>query len=126
VLPSRFILSPVLTAPRLFWNTTSELRVKLSEFTERIRQLEDGLRAAHSLVSHERHPLLSDELLQVKEGGGAPARSSTHVHVPLAAEAEEQKPDVEVLDRFGSLAISQSGGSKHFGHGANSWVCLFS
>ena len=39
---------------------------KISELCNRVRELEDGLRASHSQLSSEPHPLLSEEQLKIK------------------------------------------------------------
>jgi hypothetical protein len=111
-----------LTALRSLWNSTTELRAKLAEFAERIQQLEDALRVAHAAISHGLHPLLSDELLRIKESAAAPTTESM---ADDSSPSQASAPSVELLDRFGSLSISLSGGSKHFGHAANSWVRIF-
>jgi hypothetical protein len=52
---------------RRFWARTLELRTNLESLAQRVRDLEDALRAAHALNASERHPLLEDELLKVKD-----------------------------------------------------------
>jgi hypothetical protein len=76
-------------------------------YINRIRDLEDALRSAHSVVSREPHPLLSEDLLLIKNSGKLPKGEST---------------EDELLERFGSLSLSHDGKSKFFGHAANGWV----
>lgn len=45
---------------------TQELHEKISVLANRVRDLEDGLAQSHALNSHESHPLLSEEFLQIK------------------------------------------------------------
>lgn len=45
---------------------TEALHEKISVLANRVRELEDGLAQSHSLTSNESHPLLSEELLQIK------------------------------------------------------------
>jgi hypothetical protein len=95
------------------------LHEKISELANRVRELEDALRASHQHLSNEVHPLLSEELLRVK----APLQrdvSSTKVPTTVAVKEEENNPDV--VDAFGTLSIALSGKTKYYGHIANSWV----
>jgi hypothetical protein len=123
---------------RLFWSTTSELRVKLSQYADRIHALEAALGAAHALVDNAPHHLLSEDQLRIVDVPPAavhasPAAATLPRPTPAPGgpesdglwrfEDEEAKPDVSgVMDRFGSLAISQSGESQFFGHAAYSLV----
>lgn len=74
---------------------TESLHDKITELSHRVRSLEDALGTAQKQISHERHPLLSDELLRVKN--------------PLEREviAEPPKPPEEddVIDAVGSLYV---------------------
>jgi hypothetical protein len=45
---------------------TQELHEKISVLANRVRELEDGLAQSHAVNSTELHPLLSEELLQLK------------------------------------------------------------
>lgn len=45
---------------------TESLHDKITELATRVRQLEDALQEAHSLNSTSRHPLLAEDLLQIK------------------------------------------------------------
>ncbi|KAH9479629.1 putative transcriptional regulatory protein C1F7.11c [Psilocybe cubensis] len=97
--------------------STQELHEKISELATRVRELEDALRASHSHLSTEPHPLLSEELLKIK----APLQRDINSIKPSAAvtvKEEEQNPDV--VDAFGSLSIALSGKTKYFGQTANS------
>jgi hypothetical protein len=138
----------------IFWNTTSELRVKLSEMAERIHALETALRDATA----PSHPLLSEELLRISNplepvrphGNGAatgtrhttPLNDQLQQHHQHALQQQQSSPvdtpspsassavvkvedEARVLDAFGSLSLSNSGGSKFFGHNANAWVRLY-
>ncbi|OBZ66409.1 putative zinc transporter cis4 [Grifola frondosa] len=95
---------------------TEVLHEKISVLANRVRQLEDALHEAHSALSHERHPLLSDDLLQLKR--------------PLEREAPEETlrdQDVETaeaIDAVGSLSITESGHTKFYGTTANAWYLL--
>ncbi|KAF8899631.1 fungal-specific transcription factor domain-containing protein [Gymnopilus junonius] len=94
---------------------TEVLHDKITILANRVRQLEDGLAVAHSQTSHTPHPLLSEELLQIKR--------------PLERERmdakEEEKPETEDnIDSLGSLSISTDGRSTFFGRTASSWHLL--
>lgn len=45
---------------------TQELHEKISVLANRIRELEDGLAQSHALNAAEIHPLLTEDLLQIK------------------------------------------------------------
>ncbi|KAF8557742.1 hypothetical protein OG21DRAFT_1475305 [Imleria badia] len=98
--------------------STQELHEKISVLCNRVRELEDALRHSHSLVAPDRHPLLAEDLLQIK----APLQREppNHRNVPKGGVKEEEQ-NGEFVDAFGSLSISASGGTKYFGSIANSW-----
>jgi hypothetical protein len=98
--------------------STTELHEKISELSNRVRELEDSLRNSHSQLSTDPHPLLSDELLRIK----APLQREPSGSQSSAPKEEDQNPDV--VDAFGSLSISISGRAKYFGSTANSWYFL--
>ncbi|KAJ7579668.1 hypothetical protein C8J56DRAFT_795968 [Mycena floridula] len=95
---------------------TEVLHTKIHELSNRVRQLEDALK--QSSTHGQLHPLLSDELLQIKrplerEPLGAPSSPA------------EQNDGDDNLDAAGSLALSSQGGrSTFFGQTANSWYLL--
>ena len=122
---------------RFILANTEALHEKITLLANRVRQLEDGLAEAHSHNSHTPHPLLSEDLLQIKR--------------PLERERQDvpqvdEKPETEdTIDSLGSLcvrplsvwairltahsfpsSISNDGRSTFFGQTANSWVHLFS
>ena len=99
--------------------STQELHEKISVLCNRVRELEDALRHSNSLVSPDRHPLLTDDLLQIK----APLQREppSHRNVPKG-HVKEEEPNGEIVDAFGSLSINSAGGTKYFGSIANSWV----
>lgn len=77
--------------------------------SQRIRQLEDALSVAcDSDAQGDRHPLLQDELLAVKFGSGSQS-------------ASEDIEDQFTLS-FGTLAVTDSGGSSYFGVSAGALV----
>ncbi|KAJ7453960.1 hypothetical protein B0H11DRAFT_265925 [Mycena galericulata] len=102
--------------------STQELHEKISELANRVRELEDALRSSHSRYSNEPHHLLSEELLRIKAPlqREVPAFRNQQPGNPI--KEEEHNPDV--VDAFGSLSISLSGGAKYFGTTANSWYFL--
>ncbi|GLB43439.1 putative fungal specific transcription factor [Lyophyllum shimeji] len=101
--------------------STQELHEKISELATRVRQLEDALRTAHAHLSSEQHPLLAEELLRIKAPLQREPAPNRNPHANPVKE-EEQNPDI--VDAFGSLAISMSGRAKYYGHTANSWYFL--
>ncbi|KAJ7918735.1 fungal-specific transcription factor domain-containing protein [Mycena leptocephala] len=99
--------------------STQELHEKISELANRVRELEDALRSSHSHLSNEQHPLLSDELLRIKAPLQREVPAFRNQATGNVIKEEEHNPDV--VDAFGSLSISLSGGAKYFGTTANSW-----
>ncbi|EKM50386.1 uncharacterized protein PHACADRAFT_263665 [Phanerochaete carnosa HHB-10118-sp] len=95
---------------------TEVLHEKILVLSTRVRELEDALAEAHAAPpSAEPHPLLSQELLQLKR--------------PLEREAPEVAKETEVetaeaIDAIGSLYISESGRTKFYGTTANAWYLL--
>jgi len=77
--------------------------------SQRIRQLEDALSVTcNSEGRGERHPLLRDELLAVKFGSG-----------PRSVSEDD---DDQFTLSFGTLAVTDSGGSSYFGVSAGPLV----
>ncbi|KAK7061133.1 hypothetical protein VNI00_000869 [Paramarasmius palmivorus] len=97
----------------------TELHEKIHELASRVRELEDALRVDHAQLTGEQHPLLSEELLKIK----APLqREAPAIRNGVVKQEEEPNPDV--VDAFGSLSIDMSGKTKYFGHIANSVLFL--
>ncbi|KLO09517.1 hypothetical protein SCHPADRAFT_907684 [Schizopora paradoxa] len=71
-----------------------KLQQKLHEMSSRIKQLEDTLRIAHGCHSSTSHPLLSDDLLLVKEVSEESLSTVNDVSVD------------DVLDALGTLSIT--------------------
>jgi hypothetical protein len=76
------------------------LHDKISVLSNRVRQLEDALAEAYSVYNNERHPLLSDELLQIKR----PLERESRNELPSPPEAET----VEAIDAVGSLSVREN------------------
>lgn len=74
----------------------------------RIRQLEDALAILQSTVSHECHPLLSNDLLSLKQGALTATSSSSGLKT--------------TLDSLGTLTIGERGEAKYFGVSAGTEV----
>ncbi|KAH9479634.1 putative transcriptional regulatory protein C1F7.11c [Psilocybe cubensis] len=92
---------------------TEALHEKITVLANRVRQLEDGLAQSHAATSHTPHPLLSEELLQIKR-----PLERERLDVPQV----EEKPETEDnIDSLGSLSISNDGKSTFFGRTASSW-----
>ncbi len=82
--------------------------------SERIRQLEDALQLAHSAQSSQPHPLLSENLLSVKNG--------VVQQTPPETNDDEQGPELDILETFGTLRIGDDGGTRFLGPSAASEV----
>ena len=81
--------------------------------SERIRQLEDALAIFQAGISHERHPLLRDELLTIKFGP----------EVRRTVDDEHQRDMLSAsIDALGTLTLGEHGESKYFGRSAGSEV----
>ena len=114
--------------------STQELHEKISELCQRVRELEDALRASHAQLADGLHPLLTEELLKIKaplerQSASSGPNSSTGPNsdgpngtVGAAGGKDEEGRDV--VDAFGSLKISHNGKTKFYGHTANSWVSI--
>ncbi|KAF9078142.1 hypothetical protein BDP27DRAFT_1310847 [Rhodocollybia butyracea] len=88
---------------------TEDFLDEIGQLATRVRQLEDALAHSHSMSSPQPHPLLSEDLLQIKR--------------PLERDAQikEKKLDAnDKIDAMGSLSISDRGRSTFFGQTANS------
>lgn len=74
---------------------TEVLHDKIGVLSNRVRQLEDALAETYAVYNNERHPLLSDELLQIKR----PLERESRNEMPSPPEAET----AEAIDAVGSL-----------------------
>ena len=100
---SRFILAD-----------TDQLHRKISEMSERIRQLEDALAIFQAGISSDRHPLLRDELLTIKFGPEV-RRTVDDEHTRNAL--------AQSIDALGTLTIGDHGETKYVGRTGGSEVC---
>ncbi|KZV61636.1 hypothetical protein PENSPDRAFT_759311 [Peniophora sp. CONT] len=111
---------------RFILANTEVLHEKIHVLASRVRQLEDALRDAHAYKTNERHPLLTDELLQIKRPLEREAKDelppADSNMIQLRPETNEEAHDV--LDTAGSLAISDTGKANFFGTTANAWYYL--
>ncbi|KAI0319354.1 hypothetical protein OF83DRAFT_1163006 [Amylostereum chailletii] len=95
---------------------TDRLHSKITEMSERIRQLEDALTHAHLASTEDPHPLLKRDFLKIK--------SIIDLHsavdaLPMEGEEEAEEGDgSEALDIFGTLAVHEDGGSTFYGRSA--------
>jgi hypothetical protein len=97
---------------RIVTTDTAQLRAKIVEMGNRIRQLENALAIFQAGISNELHPLLQDELLAIKF---APAKG----HMPGKEESLDGTADT--IDAFGILTIGDQG-AKYYGPSAGSEV----
>ena len=101
--------------------STQELHEKISQLANRVRELEDALRSSHAQHTSDVHPLLTEELLQIK----APLQRELPNKNGALVTLKEEETNPDIVDAFGSLSISISGRTKYYGHIANSYVKLF-
>lgn len=104
---------------RTLLSDTAQLHRKLSEMSQRIRQLEDGLEISHTATSTSSHPLLREELLAIKRGVGSPP----------AEQEPEPEPDVdgqdtEIVGAMGTMTIDDRGVSRFIGRSGGGEVRL--
>lgn len=92
---------------------TEQLHRKISEMSERIRQLEDALAIFQAGISNERHPLLRDELLTIKFGPEV-RRTIDEEHSRDALASS--------IDALGTLTIGTHGETKYIGRSGGSEV----
>ncbi|EKM50390.1 uncharacterized protein PHACADRAFT_263672 [Phanerochaete carnosa HHB-10118-sp] len=104
-------------ATRFVLASTQDLHEKIHELSNRVRELEDGLRASHSQHSNETHPLLSEDLLRIK----APLQRE---NLSSTTNGNSDEPGGDVVDSFGSLSISDSGRTNYFGQATSSFYFL--
>ncbi|RPD64305.1 hypothetical protein L226DRAFT_460396 [Lentinus tigrinus ALCF2SS1-7] len=103
-------------APRFVLASTQDLHEKINQLANRVRELEDALRTSHALHSLEPHPLLSEDLLRIK----APIQRENLINTG-APNGSSDEPGADVVDSFGSLAISDTGRTNYFGQATSSW-----
>ncbi|KAI0091551.1 fungal-specific transcription factor domain-containing protein [Irpex rosettiformis] len=90
---------------------TEQLHRKISEMSERIRQLEDALAIFQAGVSSERHPLLRDELLTIKFGP----------EVRRTVDDEHSRNVLsQTIDALGTLTIGAHGETMYIGRSGGS------
>lgn len=106
---SRFVLA-----------STQDLHEKIQELSNRVRELEDALRASHALTTRDSHPLLSEDLLRIKAPIQREGLSSHTTNGDTTADG----PQSDIVDSFGSLSISDTGRTSYFGQATSSWYYL--
>ncbi|OBZ66412.1 GTP-binding protein Rho3 [Grifola frondosa] len=102
--------------------STQDLHEKINQLATRVRELEDALRVSHGLHSLESHPLLSEDLLRIK----APIQRDNLLQNATSSTNGSSHDDqnADVVDSFGSLAISDTGRTNYFGQATSSWYYL--
>lgn len=112
---------------------TEAYHEKISEMSERIRQLEDGLAEVHQDIPH---PLLREDLLLIK----VPVELSNKVDMSshllqqskTIVKKEESSPPLSpedpnvpfLLNPFGSFKMTSSGNTKFYGQTAHAEVII--
>jgi len=93
---SFFFFSRTNTSPSFVLANTEVLHEKIHDLSSRVRILEDALADAHACYSDQPHPLLSQELLQIKY---PLERESTDTVIPR----DEKQDQPDTIDALGSL-----------------------
>lgn len=106
-----------MTVPllRLVLANTEELHDRIEILCSRVRELEDALRTLQDTVSDEPHPMLRNDLLQIKVPRGVlsavNSSSSSSNTPPAVLESTEvsdalPKEDENFIDAFGTMSYS--------------------
>lgn len=103
---------------------TERLHRKLSEMSDRIRQLEDALSTLHAKVSQDGdcHPLLQSDLLGIKTLQEVHANPDITSRTPKSAMRTSAAGSSDYIDAFGTLAIRNDGAETFYGRSAGSEV----
>ncbi|KAI0629186.1 fungal-specific transcription factor domain-containing protein [Trametes polyzona] len=99
--------------------STQDLHEKINQLANRVRDLEDALRTSHALHSTDPHPLLSEDLLRIK----APIQRENLINTG-ATNGGSHEQGADIVDSFGSLAISDNGRTSYYGQATSSWYYL--
>ncbi|TDL27742.1 hypothetical protein BD410DRAFT_327726 [Rickenella mellea] len=101
---------------------TERLHRKLSEMSDRIRQLEDALSTLHSKLSRDAdcHPLLQSDLLGIKTLQEVHANPDIASRTPKTAMRTSAAGSNDYIDAFGTLAIRNDGAETFYGRSAGS------
>ncbi|KAE9401060.1 hypothetical protein BT96DRAFT_992419 [Gymnopus androsaceus JB14] len=107
---------------------TNELQDKIVELTNRAKVLEEALAKSHSVVSPQPHPLLSDDLLQIKRPIKAESPEPNLSVSPIEKKEEKDQDDDEdeglivYNSSLGSLVIGQR--NTFYGRSGTAWHFL--
>ena len=94
------------------------MQKKMLQMSKRIRQLEDAVQILQAHVSHDPHPLLAFELLEVKNVELSDSTDSE--------EKEHDKNEAEIYSDFGTLTISEQGMTRFVGRSGAEVKTIFS
>jgi hypothetical protein len=100
---------------------TDRLHKKITEMSDRIRQLEDALAILQSGTTRETHPLLRADLLAIKSG--LELHSATNSGFGGQQTEQELDEESQDIDAFGTLAVRDDGAATFYGRSAGSEVC---
>ena len=95
---------------------TEELHEKIDRLCSRVRELEDGLRTLQSTVSDQTHPLLREDLLNIKAptatlsttGRNESPPQATSSNITLAPRLERIADEDSLIDAFGIVCLRYS------------------
>src|SRR5258705_13095005 len=87
---------------------TEELHEKVEHLRSRVRELEDALRNIQSSVSEQPHPLLREDLLNIKSPTSGPSTAKRNISSPQAGPSkhpahEGSGDDDNLIDAFGMV-----------------------
>ncbi|KAI0088357.1 hypothetical protein BDY19DRAFT_891492 [Irpex rosettiformis] len=95
---------------------TDRLHKKISEMSDRIRQLEDALAIMQSSTTRETHPLLRADLLIIKSG--LELHSASHFGSEDPQDGASLDSAEKAIDHFGTLAVRDDGAARYLGWSA--------
>ncbi len=93
---TKHLLVSLNRCPSFVLANTEALHDKIGQLSTRVRQLEDALAESHSLNSPHPHPLLSEELLQIK-------RPLERERLDEQTQKENHAENVDAINALGSL-----------------------
>lgn len=92
---------PQLNSHRFVLANTEVLHDKIGQLSNRVRQLEDALAESHNLNSPHGHPLLTEDLLQIK-------RPLERERLDEPAQRVEHVDNADAINALGSLYDANS------------------
>lgn len=100
-------------------SSTQELHERIEVLCSRVRDLEDALRTLQSNVSDQSHPLLREDLLQIKapnsgigvassmpSQAGSTPQSTSSVSTSITPRLDRNADEDNLIDAFGTISCT--------------------